>query len=294
MLVYTFLFTLEGKDPKQNKYVTMFYMWFSYLKKYAGLGPTDCVGLIADEDTLEYMNSEGNQILAYIIEGAPFAIEISTMKRPANISEGFAERYNSDNFKDFTQHEVNLHIDIDCLCIRNIHKLFSDKNADFYVMEETGSLTDDNYAGKLIKDATSDFQEERGFSAGWYAWRSSKIQEELFETVSKGCLENAANPFYTVDQPFYNYEILKIITEKTMNVHRFESSVVAFNASFSDEALSRAWFVNFAGEPGVEDCHFNKMFAFMCMDFSSPTATPLEAQKGQRTQGLESDLPEGA
>ena len=102
MLVYTALFTLEGKDPKQNKYVTMFYMWFSYLKRYGGLGPGDCVGLIVDEDTLEYMNSEGNQILACISEGVPFNIEISTMKRPANISEGFAERYNLQNFEQFT------------------------------------------------------------------------------------------------------------------------------------------------------------------------------------------------
>ena len=286
MLVYTFLFTLEGKNPKQNKYVKMFYMWFSYLKKYAGLGPGDCVGLIVDEDTLEYMNSEGNQILACISEGVPFNIEISTIKRPSNISEGFAERYRLQNFEDFTKHELNLHIDIDCLCIRNIHKLFLD-TSDFFVMEEPGSLTDDNYAGKLMGSG-SDFQTEPGFSAGWYAWRSSKSQEEFFQAVSKGCLENAANPFYTVDQPFYNYEIFKIITEKTMKVHRFESSIVAFNASFSDEALSRAYFVNFAGEPGIEDCHFNKMFAFMCMDFS--TASPQAEKFAELTQSSQLEL----
>ena len=286
MFIYTALFTLEGKDPKQNKYVTMFYMWFSYLKRYAGLGPDDCVGLIVDEDTFDFMHSEGNQSLAYISEGVPFHIEISIMKRPKNISEGFAERYCLENFKDFTKHDLNLHLDIDCLCIRNIHKLFLDKASDFFIMEENGSLTDDNYAGKLMESGSGisfEADAEPGFSAGWYAWRNSDVQRNLFETVSKGCLENAANPFYTVDQPFYNYEVYKIIAEKTMKVHRFDSSIVAFNPYFSDESLSRAYFVNFGGEPGVEDCHFTKMFEFMCVDFSTLQATPLQH-----------DLPEAA
>ena len=48
MLVYTTLFTLAGKMPKDNKYIAMFYIWFSYIKKYAGLGSSDTVGVIID------------------------------------------------------------------------------------------------------------------------------------------------------------------------------------------------------------------------------------------------------
>ena len=267
MLVYTTLFTLVGKDPKQNKYIDMFYIWFTYLKRYAGLGPNDCVGVILDEDTLDFMNSDGNQTFAYLSEGVPFHIEISVMPRPKNLSEGFAERYNLESFEQFTKHELNLHTDIDCMCIRNIHKLFLTLNSDFYVMEEIGWLTDDNHAGSFIKD--KQYDNDPGFSAGWYAWKHSDGQRKLFETVSKGCLENVDTPFYTVDQPFYNYEIFKLIQAKTMKIHRFHQSTVAFNPFFFDTKLTVAYFANFAGEPGVEQCHFTKMFTFMCSDFST-------------------------
>lgn len=264
MLVYTTLFTLAGKDPKENKYINMFYIWFSYLKKYAGLGPEDCVGVIVDEDTLDYMNSTIS--FGYISTGVPFHIELSIMPRAANLSEGFAQRYNLEHFDNFTKHELNLHIDIDCLCIRNIHKLFFELNSDFYVMEEIGWLTDDNHGGHFIKDTKYD--EERGFSAGWYAWKHSEIQRELFQTVSKGCLENPT-PFYTVDQPFYNYELFKIMNAKTMNIHRFNHTICPFNPLFFNGILGVAYFANFGGEPGVQDCHFNKMLEFLCVDFST-------------------------
>jgi hypothetical protein len=294
MLVYTTLFTLAGKNPMENKYIDMFYIWFTYLKRYAGLGPNDCLGLIIDEDTLECINSERNQTFSYLSLGVPFWIEISIMPRPANLSEGFAQRYNNDHFDTFTKHELNLHTDIDCLCIRNIGALFFNTKSDFYVMEEYSFLTDDNHGGLFIKD--SKYDNEPGFSAGWYAWKHSEGQRELFKTVSKGCLDNAGTPFYTVDQPFYNYEIFKLIQAKTMNIHSFHHLTVAFNPFIADESLKFAYFVNFAGEPGVEQCHFNKMFQFMCADFSMPAVTPLPLplQQEPPAEQEEHDLPEGA
>jgi hypothetical protein len=243
------------------------------LKRYAGLDQNDCVGIIVDEDTLEFMNSDGKQALAYLMEGASFWTEISIMPRPANLSEGFAQRYNVEHFNNITKHELNLHTDIDCLCIRNIHTLFSNVDSDFYVMEEYGWLTDDNHGGHFIKD--TQYDNEPGFSAGWYAWKHSDKQQEIFKTVSDGCLGNVDTPFYTVDQPFYNYEIFKIIQAKTMNIHRFQKEIVAFNPFIGNECLRYAYFVNFAGEPGVGITHFDKMFQFMCADFSMPPVTPV-------------------
>jgi len=269
MLVYTVLFTLADKKPKENKYIDMFYIWFSYLKRYAGLGPNDCLGVIVDEDSLEYMNSTIS--FGYISTDVPFHIELSIMPRPANLSEGFAQRYNLEHFENLTKNELNLHIDIDCLCIRNIHKLFFQLSSDFYVMEEIGWLTDDNHGGHFIKDTRH--EDERGFSAGWYAWKHTPIQRELFQNVSKGCLENP-KPFYTVDQPFYNYELFKIMNSKSMDIHRFHHSICPFNPLFFDGTLGSAYFANFGGEPGVQDCHFSKMFEFLCIDFSTIPSTP--------------------
>jgi len=278
MLVYTTLFTL-GKNPKENKYLTMFYMWFTYLNKYSGLGPSDSVGIIVDQETFDFMNSDGNQILAHIVDGIHFNIEFAIMRSPANLSEGFAERYRAEHFETFTKHELNLHIDIDCLCIRNIHSLFSKfdrTQPTFFAMSEFGYIYDDNHGGNMINkdDAPEDFP---GLSAGWYAWMRSDDQRALFDTVLKRCLDNAEHPFYTVDQPFYNHELLQVVNGKKVDytLYVLDSDIVVFNPYISDISLAKAYFANFAGEPGVEDCHFNKIFTFLLMDFSStPAANP--------------------
>ena len=278
MLVYTTLFTLAGKNPTQNKYIDMFYIWFTYLKRNGGLGPNDCIGLIVDEDTLEFMNSDGQQTFSYLSEEVPFHIEISIMPRVANLSEGFSERYNLEHFDNFTRHNLNLHLDIDCLCIRNIHALFSQVESSettFYVMAEKGTIFNEMYGGNLLEKGIVD-EHFPGISAGWYAWKHSEGQREMFKSVSKGCLANVETPFYTVDQPFYVYELIMRIVSKIksdFNICMIGSSVVAFNPFISDISLRDAYFTNFAGEPGVEECHFNKMFAFMCMDISTtPTS----------------------
>jgi hypothetical protein len=288
MLVYTSLFTLSGRLPKANKYISMFYIWFSYLKRYAGLGPADCVGIIIDEDTFDFMNSDGNQTFAHISEGVPFNIGISIMKRPTNLSEGFAERYNLEHFEQFTKHQLNLHLDIDCLCIRKIDSLFKQLNVNscFFAMSE-GSIIDENYAGHFIKE--SDLP---GFSAGWYAWMHSEGQREFFKNVSKGCLDNV-QPFYTVDQPFYNYELFLRITEKKeadFKICILDKRIVAFNPYIGNPCLASAYFANFAGEPGVEDSHFTKLLAFMLMDFS--TQAPQQPQQPHQAQAPQPPEPQ--
>jgi len=279
MLVYTTLFTLSEKEPKNNKYINMFYIWFTYLKRYGGLTPNDCVGLLVDEDTFNYMNSDNNSTFGYLSQGVPFHIEISIMKRPSNLSEGFAERYMIENFETITNHELNLHLDIDCLCIRNIHALFNQVKTTentFYIMTEDGNLFDDNHGGLLLEKGILS-EGFPGISAGWYAWKHSEGQREFFKTVLKGCLENMNTPYYTVDQPFYNYEIvMRIVSKKEadFSICILSKEIVVFNPYIEDESLKNAYFVNFAGEPGVQDCHYKKILEFFCADFSStPTSS---------------------
>ena len=278
MLVYTTLFTLSEKEPKNNKYIDMFYIWFTYLKRYGGLTSDDCVGLFVDEVTFNYMNSHKNSTFGYLSEGVPFHIEISIMKRPSNLSEGFAERYRIENFETITNHELNLHLDIDCLCIRNIHALFNQLKTTentFYIMTEDGNLFDDNHGGLLLEKGILS-EGFPGISAGWYAWKHSEGQREFFKTVLKGCLENMNTPYFTVDQPFYNYEIvMRIVSKKEadFSICILSKEIVVFNPYIEDESLKNAYFVNFAGEPGVQDCHYKKILEFFCMDFStSPTS----------------------
>jgi len=280
MLVYTTLFTLAGKMPKDNKYVAMFYIWFSYLKKYAGLGPGDTVGVIIDEATLDYFNRDDNPYFSYIANDATFELQFSVMPRPATLSAGFVQRYIMEYFYNFTKHEINLHLDIDCLSIRNIHLLFKGFDTTqgylFIMPEEYQGMTHTNYGGHFVTDCPI-AKKMSGFSAGWYAWTWGECIQEIFASVSKGLVGHVGAPLYTVDQPFFNYEIYlrvsgKRVGKELINIYIMDSKIVTLNPLVSDPRLADSYFANFCGEPGVEHCHFYKMLAFMCMDFSTSKA----------------------
>lgn len=282
----------------------MFYIWFSYLKKYAGLGPNDTVGVILDEKTLEYINDDSNPYFSYIAKDVPFQIEVSTMlSSPKSLSAGCAERYNNHHFTQFTKHEINLYLDIDCLSIRPFRELFASVDLSsgeeylFSMPEVYQGMADSNYAGYFIEGCPL-AKKMPGFSSGWFAWASHSASpsacpnrgqiREFFDTVSKGVLAYVNEPLYTVDQPFYNYEIYLRLSgkkESSIKICVMDSKLVTINPLVEDSRLSSSFFANFCGEPGVEDCHFYKLLAFMCVDFSRPRGlAPLAAQQQQQQQ----------
>jgi hypothetical protein len=281
MLVYTTLFTLAGKMPKDNKYIAMFYIWFSYIKKYAGLGPGDTVGVIIDEATLDYFNKDDNPYFSYIANDINFELQLSVMPTPATLSAGSAERYNMEHFSNFTKHDITLYTDIDCLSIRNIHPLFKDFDTKqeylFVIPEVDEGMVHTNYAGHFI-EACPLAEKMHGFSSGWFAWtwgeaRKGKATKEFFADVSKRLAGHVGEPLYTVDQPFFNYEIYLRMSGKRekspLKICIMDSKIVTLNPLFSDSGLADSYFANFCGEPGVEDCHYYKLLSFMCVDFSS-------------------------
>lgn len=267
MLVYTTLFTLSGKDPQHNKYIDMFYIWFTYLKKYGGLGPDDTFGLIVDENTMNFLNSR--EPFGYISLGAPFSIEVSIMPSPKSIMEGISERYDKYHFTQFAKHDLNLYLDIDCLCIKNIHRFFGQFNTEnsFFAIAE-GEMRHPNYRGELLTAEETDGY--IGFSAGWHAWTNTPGQEEFFATVLNGCREWSGEQFYTVDQPFYNRELFLYMTkqkQKDFTLCAVDEKIVAVNPLIYSP-LAEAYFANFPGEPGVANCHYDKMLGYMCMEFT--------------------------
>ncbi len=271
----------------------MFYIWFSYIKKYAGLGPSDTVGVIIDEATLDYFNNDDNPYFSYIANDINFELQLSVMPRPATLLAGCSERYNMEHFSNFTKHDICLYTDIDCLSIKNIHHLFkgfdSSEGYLFIMPEMDEAMSHDNYAGHFIETCPI-AEKMHGFSSGWFAWTwgqdgeageatkgeatKGEATKEFFENVLKALVEYVGEPLYTVDQPFFNYEIYLRVSGKVMGkaeikICIMDSKIVTLNPLVSEPRLAYSYFANFCGEPGVEDCHFYKLLSFMCVDFSS-------------------------
>jgi FkbM family methyltransferase len=267
MLVYTTLFTLSDKLPENNKYIDMFYIWFTYLKRYGGLTPNDCVGLLVDEDTLNYMNSK--QPFGYLSLYSPFSIQISIIPRPKNVLEGVLERYNIQHFTEyFTENLLNVYIDIDCLVIKNLPSLFRNfpQESTFFAFEE-GLMTNDVYAKDLLSEENTKLAENLpGFTSGLFAWTHTPGQLDFLNSVVRGCKEWKNYVLYSLDQPFFNYELFLRMTqqkEKDFKICVIDKSVIAYNPLVFDTSLNSAYFANFCGKPGVDSCHYNKMIGFM-------------------------------
>jgi hypothetical protein len=143
------------------------------LKKYAGLGPGDTVGVIMDEVTLEYFNKNDNPYFSYIAKDIIFELQLSIMPTPATLLDGCAERYKIDHFSNFTKHDISLYTDIDCLCIRNIHplfKIFNTKEEYLCIIPEVDEgMIHRNYGGHFVDDCPI-AKKMHGFSSGWFAW----------------------------------------------------------------------------------------------------------------------------
>ena len=267
MLVYTNIFTLKNRKPSGNRYITIFYIWFTYLKKYGGLGPDDMVGVVVDTKTLDYINSSG--FFANISEGCPFRTEFSTYDPHMSMMEGVAERYKCPFI--LNNHTINLYLDIYCLVIRPFHTVFHDSRNTIFVTAE-GSMIDNKYGGFFLEGYV-EAQTLPGFLSGWFAFTQGDQVIKFLKDVSKGILDNADSPLYTLDQPFYNYELFlrltanAVVTEKVgLDICIVDSKIISQSRESSD-----SFFVNFYGEPSNniqdEDLYLNKILSFMCMDF---------------------------
>ena len=91
MIVYTVLFTLVGKDPAENRYVEMFYIWLTHLLKNGGLGPSDKICIILDKPTIDFINSEF--ILKHILNLSRVTIEFWLILQPRTLSDGMVHKY---------------------------------------------------------------------------------------------------------------------------------------------------------------------------------------------------------
>lgn len=270
MIVYTLLFTLLHKNPKENKYIYMFYIWLTYLLRNGGLEQEDTLCILCDDATLEQLNS--NEILCNLMEKCKSKFEIHTIEQPKNISRGICERY---KFKK--ENEFILYLDLDILVKGNIKEYFLrlPNEKEYIIAAPEGKLIDKDYAGNLLEDKIITEKEiienHTGYTAGLYGYRWGEKVEKIMETIIKSCLEKELEPLYTIDQPFYNREIYLAKSntkESKLRIYFIDDNAIENNPDLQ-EPDKKGIFVNYCGEPGKGSVHFNKMILHLCFSYLS-------------------------
>ncbi len=259
MIVYTLLFTLVGKLPKENRYIDMFYIWLSFLLKNGGLTKDDRINVLVDQPTIDYFNEDG--IFSHLLGIVHCPINFILINQPNNLSEGITSRYTT-KYIDTTA----LFLDLDILVMNPIRPSIPDLEPDEIAVIPEGQMEHGLYCGDLLPVEIT--QEMCGFTAGCFAFNPGTRIEEFFAIVSKECLDMAATPKYTIDQPFFNKWICLMIRRDVLpiKVRILDDSIIDNNSYQKTSAT----FMNYAGDPGVDISHFKKLLTIISILYYNP------------------------
>ena len=256
MIVYTVLFTLVGKDPAENRYVEMFYIWLSHVLKNGGLVTGDKICVLIDKPTIDFLNADFN--IGFILSMCRVPIEFWLIHQPNTASEGMVQKYNIEEYPAIVS-DCSLYLDLDIVVkapLTPVRELIPNTLA--VVVE--GNLYNDDYGGKVLPREPGK-ESYPGFSAALFAFSVGETVREFMRCVKGGCLAQDP-PFYTVEQPFFNKYLYEVFIDPGRPFYVIPKKYVSNNDMVPSDSVV---FVNYCGDPGNGPRHIVKMILAMCM-----------------------------
>ena len=262
MIVYTNLFTLSNKEPSENRYIDMFWIWCHFLEKYGGLTTADKVYVLVDSRTCDYMEK--------IIKFLPTKLNYCMIEYapPRTVLEGILRRYTFLSFPFLDTSQAIMYLDLDILCVNSIQPLSTIEENSFYVSKED-KLLDLYHLGEVISAETYEFIKEKnltdleGYTAGWFLFKGEKIND-LFTEIVMRC-KNGKKNCITCEQPYFCYVVFDIQFRNTIpgiKIHIADSEFFENNISFQTKKKETI-FLNYCGNVGDYNNHWLKLFGVL-------------------------------
>ena len=251
--VYTNLFTIQGRDPKENKYISMFLIWFKMLIKNGGLTASDSLVVLIDQPTAEALQEY--DILSHLIDTAGFQFKAIIIEQPVSLTAGIAKRYTVYDFLPLN--ELVCHLDVDVLCVRPIRQIIQDSlvNADIAIFLEGNSMG--SYYLYELKDELGISEEEMkktaGITGAIYFFRMSPSLMAHFKQLYLRIM--SAKKQNITDQPYWN-ELFWNLRKSQYPIFEIPDSVVETSLSNLQDSTH---LLNLCGEPGDGNFHWQKV-----------------------------------
>ena len=251
--VYTNLFTIQGRDPKENKYISMFLIWFKMLIKNGGLTASDSLVVLIDQPTAEALQEY--DILAHLIDTAGFQFKAIIIEQPVSLTAGIAKRYTVYDFLPLN--ELVCHLDVDVLCVRPIRQIIQGSlvNADIAIFLEGNSMG--SYYLYELKDELGISEEEMkqtaGITGAIYFFRMSPSLMAHFKQLYLRIM--SAKKQNITDQPYWN-ELFWNLRKSQYPISEIPDSVVETSLSNLQDSTH---LLNLCGEPGDGNFHWQKV-----------------------------------
>jgi hypothetical protein len=250
------LFTLKGKNVKENKYIPIFTMWLSLLKKNGGLDASDLLHIKMDTDTFEYIKTDIAFCHLYS-KNITCQIKILLVPPPSDIREGMLMRYKKI---EYTQ-DIYMYCDIDILVLKPLKQLFNSLPINTVCAHVEGLLTDTNYGEAFSKEEHSNLPENSpGFSSGKFIIYGKELYSnfiDIMEAVAAVAGEKT-NKYFTVDQPLYN-KALYILHNPKYQIKTLDKTLISLNGHAYTKSCV---LLDTMGMPGNGELHFDKIIKY--------------------------------
>ena len=280
-VLYTNIYTLEGSEPKHNKYLDMYFLWLANIIKYGNIQKTDVVVTYMDEETYTYLNvtkTEKNRLFQ-VLKKQIDTFVIIKYPVPPNHKEGMLRKYAVDMMLDYTKpiHDkfpIYMYLDVDVLVVKDIRKLTlqieivdtsSPDKTTLFLRNESNPITHPDYFGQLMTSEDKQLLIDRnialpGFSAGIFGWRNNIVIKEIFNMVLRLALESDKT-FYTIEQPFFNAALFHyMFYDQTKFMFLIMSRTQIAQNVIGAHVSPTNVLVNYCGEPGDQSIHWDKLY----------------------------------
>jgi len=246
------IYTLKNKDPKENEYISIFFLWLSKLIQSGGLTSEDALQIHIDSRTLEYLENEYT-VLPILFDNLQCPFTFIRFDPPENPLEGMMHKYDS---VDYTQ-DIFIYSDIDIIISNPFHLMTEQMTDKMIYVNKEGDLIDPNYSSGFSDKI--DVAGKPGFSAGKFVIVGKDLRNEFFERIHTLC--DTSSQFYTVEQPFFN-QALYSLSRDIVNIDLL-TRFVSFNSEGYDK--TKTIFHDLAGDVGDGPKHLTKMIQTICL-----------------------------
>jgi hypothetical protein len=260
MLVYTVCFTKKGIEPKDNKYISMLFIWLRYMEVFGGITDTDTICVLVDPETKKYIDSFQSSSILHL----PF--KVVEFEQPSTAQEGTQFRYRIYESGLIKDSMPVCYMDVDMLVIKDIHwidKELAEAPQALLVYPEY-TLRHFTYLGELTEEDMVFFEEfpelyttHPGMTSTLFAFCGSLLKEPFAELVAT--MKASTTVHYTLDQPFFNRMVLwHCYKKQTFEVSFLQKKSIAYN-DLRSRCGEEARLINYCGEPGNQEFHWMKM-----------------------------------
>jgi len=248
------IYTIDGKDPKDNLYLNIFYQWLAMVVKNGELGTNDILHIHIDTATLTYLDNT-RTILPNLLQKLACPFKMHTFEPPKTPLEGMMHKY------DFSEYEQDVYIysDIDVLIIKSFSTL-CDKLAQNTMYFVRGVSLDHQFYSEGFPPDIPVSKDLPGFNASIFVITSKDLRDSFFNQIHELC--DYSTTYKWVEQPYFNRAIYEIPRDTVSVNINLLTEYVSFNCQI---IRSTTVFYDLAGETSNGLSHLTKMSDLICL-----------------------------